>query len=62
MSDIVIENDINSFVDAVLFKIRRKMCGTGDPSEVNAYGECISIIQQTFDEVFPAPIDVESEE
>ena len=59
MNDIVIENDINSFVDTVLFKIRRKMCGTGDPSELNAYGESISIIQQTFDEMFPAPIDKE---
>lgn len=55
MNDIVIENDINSFLDAVLFKLRRRICETGDPS--NAYGEAIYIIQQTFDEVFPAPID-----
>lgn len=59
MGNTTIENDINSFVDTVLFKIRRKMCGTGDPSEVNAYGESISIIQQTFDEMFPAPINKE---
>ena len=61
MGDTIIENDVNSFVDAVLYKLRKKMCETGDPSELNAYGESFSIIQHTFDEVFPAPIDVESD-
>ena len=54
--------DINEFVEDILFQLRRESCSTGDPSEVNAYGKAISIIQKKFDELFPAPVDVEEVE